>query len=87
MASKKKTRTSKGRQMEATAPPGKSPYSPSAIREFILEVQAEFKKIVWPNRKVTTGLTAFVIVLVIILSLYLGSVDLLLGKIVSSILK
>ncbi|HEB49086.1 MAG TPA: preprotein translocase subunit SecE [Desulfobulbus sp.] len=87
MASKKKTRSSKARQGEVTATPRKSPYSPSAIREFILEVQAEFKKIVWPNRKVTAGLTGFVIVLVVILSFYLGSVDLLLGKLVSSILK
>ncbi len=87
MASKKKTRSSKARKGEVSTTPQRSPYSPSAIREFILEVQAEFKKIVWPNRKVTAGLTSFVIVLVIILSIYLGSVDLLLGKLVSSILK
>ncbi len=87
MASKKKTRTSKSRKGEAAAAQQGSPYSPAAIRKFIHEVQAEFKKIVWPNRKVTVGLTAFVIVLVVILSFYLGSVDLLLGKLVSTILK
>lgn len=32
------------------------------------------------------GLTGFVIVLVVIISLYLGSVDLLLGKLVSTVL-
>ncbi len=85
MASKKKARSGKSRQPEAAAPK-KSSFSPSAIREFIHEVQAEFKKIVWPNKKVTAGLTGFVIVLVIILSIYLGSVDLLLGKLVATVL-
>ena len=65
----------------------KSYFSPSGIREFILEVQSEFRKIVWPGKKATAGLTGFVILLVVIISLYLGSVDLLLGKLVSTILK
>ncbi|OQX13829.1 MAG: preprotein translocase subunit SecE [Desulfobulbaceae bacterium A2] len=54
---------------------------------FLQEVQNEFRKIVWPERKVTLGLTGFVILLVVILSLYLGLVDLLLGKFVSSLLR
>ena len=66
---------------------GTSYFSPSGIREFILEVQSEFRKIVWPGEKTTEGLTRFVILLVVIISLYLGSVDLLLGKLVSTILK
>jgi preprotein translocase subunit SecE len=57
--------------------------SPSGVRQFILEVQAEFRKIVWSGKKTTAGLTSFVILLVVIISLYLGSVDLLLGKLVS----
>lgn len=65
----------------------KSYFSPAGIREFILEVQSEFRKIVWPGKKATAGLTGFVILLVVIISLYLGSVDLLLGKLVSTILK
>jgi preprotein translocase subunit SecE len=60
--------------------------TPSGIRTFIQEVQAEFNKIVWPAKKVTAGLTGFVLLLVVILSIYLGSVDLLLGKMVSSVL-
>lgn len=60
--------------------------SPSGIRDFLLEVQAEFRKIVWPPKKTSAGLTGFVILLVIILALYLGSVDLLLGKLVSTVL-
>lgn len=64
----------------------KSYLSPSGIREFMLEVQSEFRKIVWPPRKTTMGLTGFVVLLVVIISLYLGSIDLLLGKLVSTVL-
>lgn len=64
----------------------KNYFSPSGIRLFLLEVHSEFRKIVWPAKKTTAGLTGFVILLVILISLYLGSVDLLLGKLVSSVL-
>ena len=88
MASKKKKNKSKGssgRQQEVVKPK-KSPYAPSSIRDFYYEVVAEFKKIVWPDRKVTLGLTGFVILLTVVLSLYLGSVDLILGNLVSMVL-
>jgi len=66
---------------------GKASFSPSGIKLFLSEVQSEFRKIVWPGKKPTAGLTGFVILLVIVISLYLGSVDLLLGKLVSIVLK
>ena len=72
---------------ERTAPSGIALFYPSNIRTFIQQVQAEFQKIVWPDRKVTLGLTGFVLILVVILSIYLGSVDLLLGKLVSLVLQ
>lgn len=62
-------------------------FSPSQIKKFIDEVKIEATKIVWPERKVTMGLTAVVIILSAVASLYLGMVDLLLGKIVASFLK
>ncbi len=62
-------------------------FSPSSIKTFLSEVQAEFRKVVWPGRKQTFGLTGFVILLVIVIAVYLGSVDLLLGKLVSTVLK
>ena len=61
-------------------------FSPSQIKKFIDEVKVEATKIVWPDRKVTMGLTAVVIILSAVASLYLGTVDLLLGKIVASFL-
>lgn len=64
-----------------------SNFSPRQIKKFFGEVKVEFSKIVWPDKKVTMGLTGIVCVLVILVSLYLGSVDILLGKIVSSFLQ
>jgi preprotein translocase subunit SecE len=62
-------------------------FSPAQIKKFINEVKLEATKIVWPGRKTTMGLTTVVIILSMVASLYLGTVDLLLGKIVSSFLK
>ncbi len=89
MANKKKKSSGKGgqaRQAEVTVPK-KSLLSPAAIRDFYHEVVAEFKKIVWPDRKVTLGVTGFVILLTVVLSIYLGSVDFILGKLVSMVLQ
>lgn len=86
MAKKKKSAAYRKGQVQA-AKPTRSPFAPSSIREFYHEVLAEYKKIVWPDRKVTFGLTGFVVVLTIVLSLYLGSVDFLLGKLVSMVLQ
>ncbi|MDW7774553.1 MAG: preprotein translocase subunit SecE [Desulfobulbaceae bacterium] len=89
MAIKKKGQTVKASQEKKSQgePEGKPWYSPSEIREFIQEVRAEFNKVVWPDRKVTVGLSGLVIVLVILISMYLGTVDLLLGKLVSFVLR
>ena len=62
-------------------------FSPSQIKKFIEEVKVEFLKIVWPDKKMTLGLTGVVVVLTIVISIYLGSVDLLLGKLVASFLR
>jgi preprotein translocase subunit SecE len=62
-------------------------FSPRQIKKFYDEVKIEFSKIVWPQRKVTLSLTGIVIVLSLIIAAYLGSVDMLLGKIISMFLK
>jgi len=88
MASKKKTSAGKGLPDKAEGgAEEKISFSPTRIREFFREVQVEFNKVVWPDKKVTTGLTGFVLLLVIVISIYLGSVDLLLGKIVTMVLR
>ena len=64
-----------------------SNFSPEAIKTFIDEVKAEFTKIVWPDKKTTMSLTGVVIVFSILASAYLGSVDLLLGKLIDTVLR
>ncbi len=71
----------------AVKKPEKSPYSPEQIKKFIGEVKVEFSKIVWPPRKATLGLTGIVLVLTTVIAAYLGSVDMLLGKLVSTLLQ
>ncbi len=62
-------------------------FSPGQIKKFVEEVKVEFTKIVWPDRKVTLSLTGIVVVLSLIIAAYLGSVDMLLGKIISTFMK
>ncbi|MEA3469553.1 MAG: preprotein translocase subunit SecE [Thermodesulfobacteriota bacterium] len=80
----KKTKAIKKQELESEK---KSPFSPSQIKIFIDEVKVEFIKIVWPDKKTTLGLTGVVIVFSILASAYLGSVDLLLGKLIDSVLR
>jgi len=77
----------KSKKNNAVKADGPSPFSPAEIKKFIDEVKVEFLKIVWPDKKMTLGLTGVVVVLTIIISIYLGSVDLLLGKAVASFLR
>jgi preprotein translocase subunit SecE len=80
----KKTKAIKRQELEKEQ---KSPFSPSQIRIFIDEVKVEFTKIVWPDKKTTLSLTGVVIVFSILASAYLGSVDMLLGKLIDSVLR
>ena len=57
------------------------------VKVFSNEVKNEFNKIAWPDKKHTLGSTGVVIVLVMIISFYLGAVDLLLGKLIGLVLK
>jgi len=83
---KKSGKGAKGKQLQV-AEDKKSIFAPSSIGNFYQEVVAEFRKIVWPDRKVTLGLTGFVILLTVVLSIYLGSVDFFLGKLVTMVLQ
>lgn len=54
--------------------------------QFLREVKIELKKVTWPTRKQTFGSTAVVIVLVMIISLFLGVVDLGLSNLIRVVL-
>jgi preprotein translocase subunit SecE len=53
--------------------------------QFLREVKTELKKVTWPTRKQAMGSTVVVIVLVIIISVFLGIVDLGLSTIVRAV--
>ena len=86
MAAKKSDRAQKSKLALKDKSAEKS-FSLSRAKVFFGEVKSEFKKIVWPDKKVTVGSTGVVIVLVFLVSVYLGAVDLFVGKLVSFILK
>jgi len=62
-------------------------FSIDNMKVFTGEVKAEFHKIAWPDKKHTLGSTGVVVVLVSLISCYLGAVDVILGKIIGSFLK
>jgi preprotein translocase subunit SecE len=55
--------------------------------EFINQVKAESKKIVWPSREETVRTSIFVFILTLILSLFFLGVDSLFGMIVRQLLE
>ena len=59
----------------------------SRVKEFAADVKSEFGKVVWPPKKQTFASTGVVIVLVMIISFYLGAVDLILGKLIGLVLR
>jgi preprotein translocase subunit SecE len=54
--------------------------------QFLREVKVELKKVTWPTRKQTIGSTVVVIVLVMIISLFLGMVDMGLSSMIRAVL-
>jgi preprotein translocase subunit SecE len=63
----------------------KNKYLEQAL-QFLREVKVELKKVTWPSRKQTIGSTVVGIILVMILSFFLGAVDIGLSSLVGVIL-
>ncbi len=57
------------------------------VKEFFLEVLAEFRRVNWPSREDVAASTAVVLVVVFVLAMYLGAVDVGLSRLVGVILK
>ena len=55
-------------------------------REFLGEVQGEFKKVTWPTEKETLAGTVSVVVVVVIVAVALGLVDYLLSTVMQRVL-
>jgi len=59
----------------------------SASVQFLREVKVELKKVAWPSRKQTIGSTVVVIALIILISLFLGSIDIGLSSLIRTVLQ
>jgi preprotein translocase subunit SecE len=83
-----------------TQPAVKKTYTPvgkpAAVKEktfidkglqFLREVKVELKKVTWPSRKQTMGSTVVVLVIVTIISLFLGIVDAGLASLIRAVLQ
>ena len=55
--------------------------------QFLREVKIELKKVTWPSKKQTLGSTAVVLILVFIISAFLGIVDMGLSGLVRLVLQ
>ena len=55
-------------------------------KNFIDEVKTELGKVTWPTRKETVATTWVVVVIIFLISLYLGACDVVLAKLMKLIL-
>lgn len=55
-------------------------------KTFFEDVQAELAKVTWPTRKETFSTAQVVVVIIVIISFYLGACDWILANIIRSIL-
>ncbi len=56
-------------------------------RIFIDEVKSELKKVTWPSRKETISTAWVVVVIILLISIYLGICDFILGKILKAVIR
>jgi preprotein translocase subunit SecE len=56
------------------------------VKQFLIEAKAELKKVTWPTYRGAIASTSVVIVVVIIVSIFLGLVDLGLTKLIRLVL-
>ena len=56
------------------------------VKSFLESVKIELGKVTWPTRKETVATTGVVVVIIFIISIYLGACDLVLSKLMRQIL-
>ncbi|MFA7059296.1 MAG: preprotein translocase subunit SecE [Pedobacter sp.] len=56
------------------------------VTSFLESVKIELGKVTWPTRKETVATTGVVVVIVFIISIYLGACDIVLAKLMRLIL-
>ena len=55
--------------------------------QFVTEAKNELKKVAWPTRKETTGITGVVIITSFVMCIYLGIVDWVLAEIIKFLIR
>lgn len=83
----KQTPSSKLFDSKRKVEPGKVRAFLDTSVQFLREVKVELKKVVWPSRKQTLGSTVVVLILVFIISFFLGAVDIGLSGIIRIVLQ
>jgi preprotein translocase subunit SecE len=86
-AKKKPVLSQKKAPAASKTEPGKLKSTINKGLQFLREVKIELKKVTWPTRKQTLGSTVVVIVLVMIISIFLGVVDIGLSGVIRVVLK
>ena len=56
------------------------------VKSFLESVKIELGKVTWPTRKETFATTGVVVVIIFLISIYLGACDLVLAKLMRLIL-
>jgi len=56
------------------------------VKSFFESVKIELGKVTWPTRKETVATTGVVVVIIFLISIYLGACDLVLAKLMRLIL-
>ena len=56
------------------------------ITAFLESVKLELSKVTWPTRKETLATTGVVVIIVLLVSIYLGTCDIILAKLMRLIL-
>ncbi len=56
-------------------------------KKFLEEVKVELGKVTWPSRKETMATAWIVVVIIVVISLYLGACDVVLAKLMRLILR
>jgi preprotein translocase subunit SecE len=56
------------------------------VKTFLESVKIELGKVTWPSRKETVATTGVVVVIILLISIYLGACDIVLAKLMRLIL-
>ena len=56
------------------------------VKSFLESVKVELAKVTWPTRKETIATTGVVVVIIFLISIFLGACDLVLAKLMRQIL-